>query len=69
MNFRPEITEREKVVLYKICEQKTAKEIGADLGLHQRTIEGVKLDISTKLGTKSVVGMALYAVKHNIFQI
>ena len=67
MNFRDEITEVEKIVLVKLCEQKTAKEIAYELGISRRTIEGHKSDLIFKTGSKSMVGLVIHAIRNNIY--
>ncbi len=69
MNFKDEITERERQVLYKICEQKTSKQIAYEMGVNVRTIEGCRSDIMFKLGTKSMVGLAIHAIQNKIYEI
>jgi DNA-binding CsgD family transcriptional regulator len=69
MNFNPVITEREKRVLKKLCEEKTAKEIGSELGINARTVEGIKTDLILKTGCISMVGLVKYSIKHEIYQL
>lgn len=69
MNFSNQITERERQVLISICQEKTAKETANDMGLAKRSIESVKTDLFHKTSTKTIVGLALYAIKHKIYEL
>lgn len=69
MNFKDEITERERTFLKKLCEQKTSKEIGYDMGISRRTVDGIRQDLLLKTNSKSMVGLAIHAIKHEIFQL
>ena len=69
MNFNDNLSEREIQVLERLCQEKTAKEIGGELGLSKRTIEGHKQDLILKTGSRSMIGLVLHAIRNNIYQI
>jgi len=63
------LSTREIEVLKLICLQKTAKEIGDQLFITQRTVEGHKNNLFLKSNTKNIAGLAIYAIQHNIVKI
>ncbi len=69
MNFKDDITERERTILYKICEQKTSKQIAYEMGISVRTVEGARADIMFKLQTTSMVGLVIHAIQNKIYEI
>ncbi len=60
---------REMEVIKLICEQLTNKEIAKTLGLSIRTVESHREKIQEKTGAKNSIGVAIYAIKHNIYQL
>ena len=60
------LSEREIEVLKFICLQKTAKEIGEQLFITQRTVEGHKNNLFLKTETKNIAGLAIYAIQNNL---
>lgn len=69
MNFKDEITEREKTFLKKLCEQKTSKQIGYDMVISKRTVDGIRQDLLFKTNNRSMVGLAIHAIKNKIYEI
>jgi DNA-binding NarL/FixJ family response regulator len=63
------LSEREVEILKLICLQKTAKEIGAQLFIAQRTVEGHKNNLFLKTETKNIAGLAIYAIQNNIVKV
>ena len=63
------LSEREIEVLKLICLQKTAKEIGDQLFIAQRTVEGHKNNLFLKSETKNIAGLAIYAIQNNIVNV
>ena len=61
-NFKPsfnqnvELTERELEVLKHICEEKTAAEIGKDIFLSPRSVEGIRQRLIEKVGVRNTAG-------------
>ena len=60
------ITEREKEVLRLICEGLSTNEISEKIFLSPRTVEGHRLRIMEKTGTKNTAGMVAYAFKNGL---
>lgn len=60
--------DKELTIIKLIYEQKTAKEIAETIFLSPRTIEGLKLKIMEKMEVTNTVGLAIYAMKHNIIK-
>jgi len=63
------LTERELEVLKLICRQKTAQEIGKELYVTKRTVEGHKSNLFAKTGTKNMAGLVIYAIQNEILNI
>lgn len=63
------LTEREKEIIKLLCQQKTAKEIGEHLFITQRTVEGHKNNLFSKIGVRNVAGLIVYALQKNIVAI
>lgn len=63
-----DLTDKEKAVLRLICEDKSSKEIGNELFISSRTVEGHKQRIKTKIGTHTTVGIVLYAVFNDLYK-
>lgn len=60
------LTERETEIIKLLCQQKTAKEIGEDLFITQRTVEGHKNNLFSKIGVRNVAGLIVYALQKQI---
>lgn len=60
------LSEREKEVLTLICEGMSTNEISEKIFLSPRTVEGHRLRILEKTGTKNTAGMVAYAFKNNL---
>jgi DNA-binding NarL/FixJ family response regulator len=61
-----EPTGRQREVLQLLAEGKSAKEIGAILGISARTVEAHKYRMMDDLGVKSTAQLVQYAMKHGI---
>lgn len=61
-----DLTEREIEVLKLLCQQKSAKEIGEQLFISQRTVEGHKNNLFLKTGAKNVAGLIVYSLQKGI---
>jgi DNA-binding NarL/FixJ family response regulator len=61
-----ELTERELEVLKLICEEKTASEIGKEIFLSPRSIEGIRTRLIEKIGVRNTAGLAMFAIKSGI---
>lgn len=60
------LTPREIDVLKLICKEMNSKEISAKLHISVNTVETHRKNLINKLKVKNVVGLAIYAMKHNI---
>ena len=65
-NENIELTERELEVLKLICEEKTAAEIGKQIFLSPRSIEGIRQRLIEKVGVRNTAGLVMFAVKNAI---
>ena len=63
------LTPREKQVLYLICQEYTNPEIAKKLYISTRTVEGHRNNLLEKTGCHTTAGLALFAVKHKIFEV
>jgi DNA-binding NarL/FixJ family response regulator len=66
--IKPEFTEKEIQVMKLICMEFSNKEIGGQLNLSKRTIEGHREKILEKIDAKNSIGIVVYAMKHRIFE-
>ncbi|MEM9545267.1 MAG: response regulator transcription factor [Bacteroidota bacterium] len=69
LNPKNLLTEREMEVLNLICRQKTAQEIGKELFVTKRTVEGHKNNLFSKTGTKNMAGLVIYAVQNELIDV
>lgn len=60
-------TEKELMVLVRICQQYSTKEIALQLNLSVRTIEGYRERLFEKTGKHNMAGLAVYAMQHSIY--
>ncbi|WP_343605755.1 response regulator transcription factor [Fluviicola sp.] len=63
------LTLRELEVLRLLCFQKTAKEIGEELFITPRTVEGHKNNLFIKTGQKNLAGLVIYAIQRSVISI
>ena len=61
-----ELTERELEVLKLICEEKTAAEIGREIFLSPRSVEGIRQRLIEKVGVRNTAGLVMFAIKNGI---
>jgi len=61
-----DFTERELEVLQLICEEKTAAEIGEEIFLSPRSIEGIRQRLIEKVGVRNTAGLVMFAAKNGI---
>ncbi|MDO9374385.1 MAG: response regulator transcription factor [Bacteroidota bacterium] len=61
-----EFTERELEVLKLICEEKTAAEIGKEIFLSPRSVEGIRTRLIEKVGVRNTAGLVMFAIKKGI---
>jgi DNA-binding NarL/FixJ family response regulator len=60
------LSNQEVRVVQLICEEKTSKEIAEALFISRKTVESHRERIMAKIGAKNMVGIAMYAVKHQL---
>jgi DNA-binding NarL/FixJ family response regulator len=63
------LTEREKEFLQHACTELTYKEIGEKMFCSPRTVESYRDNLFEKLGVKTRVALALYAVKIGLYKL
>jgi DNA-binding NarL/FixJ family response regulator len=63
------LSEKEITFLKLACTEKTYKEIGSDMNLSPRTIEGYRDDLFVKLEVSSRVGLVLFAIKNGLHKL
>lgn len=68
-NISIELTERETEILRFICKEYSNAEIAEKLFISVRTVEGHRTNLLLKTGCKNTAGLALFAVKHKIFEL
>jgi DNA-binding NarL/FixJ family response regulator len=61
-----ELSDREKEVLQLICEGKTAAQIGQQIFLSPRTVEGIRSTLFEKTGTRNIAALVKFATKNGI---
>lgn len=66
---KPEFTTRELEVLELICKELTNKEIGKELCLSERTVEGHRKSLIEKLDVKNSVGLVKKAIALNLVPV
>jgi DNA-binding NarL/FixJ family response regulator len=64
-----EITNREKEVLQLICEQCTTQEIADKLFISNRTVDGHRNNLLSKLGCRNTAGLVVYALQNGLARI
>ncbi len=65
-NQNIEFTERELEVLKLICEEKTAAEIGKEIFLSPRSVEGIRQRLIEKVGVRNTAGLVMFAIKNGL---
>ena len=65
-NENIELTERELEVLKLICEEKTASQIGKEIFLSPRSVEGIRQRLIEKVGVRNTAGLVMFAAKNGI---
>lgn len=63
------LTEIEKVIIRKICEGKSSKIIGDEMGYTERTVGTYRNNILEKLELPNAVALSMYAVKKGIYEV
>jgi DNA-binding NarL/FixJ family response regulator len=58
------LTASERKILHMIAENKSSKEIGAELCIHYRTVENHRVNICQKLGLRGTNSLLRFALQH-----
>jgi two-component system response regulator NreC len=61
-------TDREKEIIVLICKQLTAQQMGDQLFLSKRTVEGYRTKIMEKMDAKNTAGVVIFALKNNLIK-
>ena len=61
-----DLVERDIEVIYLLANQLTAREIAEKLNVSPKTVEGYKNALFSKTGTKSVVGLIVFAIQNGL---
>jgi len=61
------LSDKEKEIVQLICKQCTTKEIGEQLFMSPRTVEGYRLKILEKLEAKNTAGIVIAAIKQGLY--
>lgn len=56
-------------IAFMIAQEKTSDQIGVELFLSKRSIEGIRRRIISKMRVKSPAGVVLYALKNHLFSL
>ena len=67
-NQNVDLTERELEVLKLICEEKTAAEIGKEIFLSPRSVEGIRQRLIEKVGVRNTAGLVMFAIKNGLVE-
>ena len=59
-------SDREREIIKLICRQCTAQQIGDQLFLSKRTVEGYRTRIMEKMEAKNTAGVVIFALKNNL---
>jgi two-component system, NarL family, invasion response regulator UvrY len=68
-NYLLRLTEREKEFMKFSCTEMTYKEIAQEMEISPRTVDGYRDGLFEKLGVKSRVGLALFAIRAGLVNI
>jgi DNA-binding NarL/FixJ family response regulator len=68
-NIAIELTGREKEIIVLLCKEFTNAEIGDQLFISPRTVEGHRNNLLTKTGCRNTAGLVIFAIKNGLFHI
>ncbi len=66
-SLRPKFTDKEIDIIQLLCQEKCSKQIGAQLNISNRAVDSARERIQEKIGSKNMIGIAMYAVKNGMF--
>jgi DNA-binding NarL/FixJ family response regulator len=61
-----QLSDRELQILQLLCKERTSQEIGDQLFISARTVDGHRRKMQDKTGSRNLAGLVLYAVKNGI---
>jgi DNA-binding NarL/FixJ family response regulator len=61
-----DLTDREKRIVQLICAEHTNQEIADELFISRKTVESHRERIMNKIKARNMIGIAMYALKHNL---
>jgi DNA-binding NarL/FixJ family response regulator len=64
-----QLTRREAEILELICQQFTTDEIAEKLFISPKTVDGHRINLLQKTGSRNTAGLVVYAVKNNLVRI
>lgn len=64
--LRNMLSSQEAQFLKYCCTEMTYKEIAGEMGLSPRSVESVRDELFLRMGVKSRVGLAMYAIRHGL---
>jgi Response regulator containing a CheY-like receiver domain and an HTH DNA-binding domain len=64
-----ELTSREMEILKLICDQKTNREIGEEIFISPRTVEGHRNRLLEKTDSKNTAGLIIYAIENGYYSV
>jgi DNA-binding NarL/FixJ family response regulator len=64
-----EFSKLEIKIIQMLCKEMSNAEIADKLGYSARTIEGYRNDITNAIGARNVIGILIYALKHDIVRL
>ena len=68
-NISIELTARETEILLLLCRELSNNEIGEQLFISPRTVEGHRNNLLSKTGCHNTAGLVIFAIKNNLFHI
>jgi len=68
-NIPIELTIRETEILQLLCKELTNAEIGEQLFISTRTVEGHRNNLLSKTGCRNTAGLVIFAIKNGFFNI
>jgi DNA-binding NarL/FixJ family response regulator len=68
-NIPIELTQRETEVLILLCKEFTNAEIGEQLFISTRTVEGHRNNLLAKTGCRNTAGLVIFAIRNNLYKI
>ena len=68
-NISIELTARETEILVLLCRELSNNEIGEQLFISPRTVEGHRNKLLSKTRCHNTAGLVIFAIKNNLFHI